>query len=328
MIHIFFVHSNIAAICAYDSIKRLLKEKERVMVLLVRNTKWQFDFPGVKVVDISRLTTLYYTKLPRIRSFRDIMLARIIKNRIGKIIHNLVENEEFLMYIPQYHVGIVSFLCEDKLCKGYYYTEEGTLSYLSIDKIKSVMNYSKIYRCFSVVTGAPYHFAYHINSKFKGVIALSLDAFPWYNGMKTINQFPTHFTGNIDYSKRRSILILPPLTFDVDELISMTKDTVVYLSETSTLPIAIKFHPRSGKEEKDNLSVVMNIVNELGIEVLPQSYIVEFNVLEGNSEVYSMQVKTSLLIYSVLAGKKAVFVHLDNNKVVFDKFEDIQAVLS
>ena len=328
MKHVFFIHSNIAAICAYDTIKSVLSEGGDVVVLLTRNTKWQFDVPGVSIIDISKLMKLFYIRVPRIRNIRDFLIVNVFKRRILQYFNRLFDNNEYIAYIPQYHIAFISFLCDNKLCSGYYYMEEGTLSYLELERIKKTMSYSLKYRIISILTGVPYHFAYYINHKMKGTIALNANAFPWYKGHKIVNQFHPSIVDKEYYSVNQRVVVLPPLTFGIDELIFIVEELTKVLHAESPAPISVKFHPRTGLEEKDNMAKFLPVVEKHHLKILPDNYIIEYNLIEGGSDLYSVQVKSSLLIYAVLAGRGSFFVTTKNNRLFVNKMSTIQQILS
>ena len=326
MKHIFFINSNITGICAYNTIIDLHNRDEDVIVLLVRNTKWQFDTGKARILDISRLLRFCYNILPQIRSFSDIIKALSLKKRLKKYVSGLVEGKDFKMYIPQYHSIIASSFCNHKLCKGYYYLEEGIGAYGSISWNKKAMGYSSLYRLFSVMTGVPYYFAYHTNNKMKGVICLNENAFPWYKGNRILNCCV--FNGNNNqYKKERNIIILPPLTGDVSVIIQTISELLRYLLEHNRKPIAIKFHPRTGNEERNNLKLVMSSLVKKDIEVLPDNYIVEFNLMKNESALYSVAVKSSLLVYALNFGRDAFFVFQSNNGLRVEHIKSIKNAL-
>ncbi len=326
MKHIFFINSNITGICAYNTIIDLLNRDEDVIVLLVRNTKWQFDTYKARVLDISRLLRFCYNKLPQIRSCNDIITALSLKKGLKKYVSELVEGKEFIMYIPQYHSLIASSFCNHKLCKGYYYLEEGIGAYGSISWNKKAMGYSSLYRLFSFMTGVPYYFAYHTNNKMKGVICLNENAFPWYKGNRILNSCV--YNGNKDhYRIERSIIILPPLTGDVSRIMQLVSELISYLLMKKERPIAIKFHPRTGNEERNNLKMFMSSLSGMEIEVFPDDYIVEFNLMEIESALYSVAVKSSLLVYALIFGRDAFYVDHSNNGLKVEQIKSINDAL-
>lgn len=329
MKHIFFIHSNIAVISTYDTIKELVRRKENVVVLLTRGTKWQFSKDNIQVIDITKLSMFYYTKTPHIRTIRDCLLAKKILKRLKLFVEKVVAGSDFTMYIPHYHSVIISSFCENIRCKGYYFFEEGTLSYRSIENIKQVMGYQNKYRIISRMIGVPYYFAYHINEKMQGTIAISDEAFPWYNGKKIITPF--HYNNEIisdnDYSIRRNIIVMPPLTSNMKELISLTDGLLNFLTKTSELSIALKFHPRTGEEEGDNLSIIMKVIEKYEVTILPSSYVIEYNLMQEKSVIYSIKEKSSLLLYSFLLGGKSFFVYCNNKGLEINELNSINSIV-
>ena len=59
MNHIFFLHSNICTIVAFNTIKGLIEKEEKVVVILNRGTKFPFFVEKVKTFDIQYITDEY-----------------------------------------------------------------------------------------------------------------------------------------------------------------------------------------------------------------------------------------------------------------------------
>lgn len=326
MKHIFYIHSNITSVCSYETIKKLQDSGEEVIIILTRSTKWPYDNNNLCIIDFSLLLSFYFSKLPKIRSIKDVVMSKILKKRIVEIIKKITNNDEYLMYIPQYHIGIVSFFCDYKQCKAYYYIEEGVGAYLPKEEVKLL--YSPTFRVFSILFGVPYHYLFHINKKFKGVIAINDQAFPWYKGHKIINNVCTKLSGDDDYSMRKNIIILPPLTIDNEELKELILFIYNHLSYNSNIPIAVKFHPKSSTREKEAFSEIQELVKELNIEILPNHFVVEFSIFDANSIIYSLQEKSSLLLYAYIAGVESYWVYKSNKITNVKKVNSIQELLT
>ena len=179
MNHLFYLHSNITCLSSYEMIFNLQKRGEEVTIILSRNLKWPFSLKVNRIVNISRMNFFLHTKVDKIRSLRSYILALYCKKRMKNYINSIVGEDDYIAYIPNYKSMIISNLCERKQCKGYYYIEEGTLSYFSIDYAKKVMHYSNFFKLLSVVLMVNYDFALKQTKKFKGTISINESAFPW-----------------------------------------------------------------------------------------------------------------------------------------------------
>jgi len=249
---------------------------------------------------------------------------RIIK-RIKTFGNRLFDYEEYVMYIPQYRNILASSLCKNKFCKGYYFLEEGIGAYASIQWNKEAMGYSSFFHIISIFTGAPYYTDYYTNNKMKGTIALSDSAFPWYSGNKTVNKFEYPFDRNV-YEKKRTIIILPPVTKDCDSIKVLLNDLIRHLNADSSNTIALKFHPRTGDKERNGIALIKEFIGNK-VEILPDDFCIEYNLMAEQSAIYSIIVKSSLLVYAINYHRKAYFVDYSNNGLLVEEIATIQEAL-
>ena len=326
MNHLFYLHSNITCLSSYEMIFNLQKRGEEVTIILSRNLKWPFSLKVNRIVNISRMNFFLHTKVDKIRSLRSYILALYCKKRMKNYINSIVGEDDYIAYIPNYKSMIISNLCERKQCKGYYYIEEGTLSYFSIDYAKKVMHYSNFFKLLSVVLMVNYDFALKQTKKFKGTISINESAFPWNNKQKIITSLDAVNLNCVQIiEKKMDIIILPSLIHPTEVYMEII-DRLLLRIENRNL-VALKFHPKSSNRENQKFAELIHYLDYKGIQILPDYFIVEFNLKQYKSNIYSIIEKSSLLLYSLLLGGKSYWVKCEGGIVVVEEKKSIYEIV-
>lgn len=315
MQYIFYSHSNICSIVIYNKITQLLDENKSVTLLLCRDTKWNFNTPGLKIIDISDFMrkTIFVRK--RVRTFKQIREAKNAYKVCDDYADRIINNEKFELYIPIVGPFIYSFL-KSKRLTHYYFIEEGTDSYLDIPNLKKTSNYRPLFKLLSKVLGIRYFFLLYTNNKFRGTLGLSENSFPWNHRNKEIVNFNRNIKIN-QFSGKFNILILSYLELsDIHTL----KETILYmkdaLTEYSSLPIAIKFHPRSFSIERSMYDLMYSFIKKnTDFIVFESDYVVEYNVLQYKSNIYCLLNKSSIAIYSKMFSADTFLVENINHSI-------------
>jgi hypothetical protein len=316
MKHIFFLHSNTCVITAYQTIKELIKNNEKVIVILNRGTKFPFYNGDVTIFDIQFITdnfrkrsTNFFNKIYNYK-FQYLPHFDVIAKEI-------IGEEQFILYAPSYNQFTLRSFFNSKYLIGYYYIEEGTLSYLSLKSLKRKF-YKKMYlkgRFISKVIGLKEYYDYVITNKFRGAICLSTYAFPWLSNNKIINKFDEYLVNLNEKSLDVDALIVTGYLFEtLDEIyngLNIIFDKI--LSDSNKRKVAIKFHPTAFSYHREKCELVKQYLNNkysnLEIIFLESSYSVEGSLYRNKTDLYSIFGISSLCLYSLVFGSNSFVVY-------------------
>ena len=188
MRHIFFLHSNICTIVAFETIKELIEREEDVVVILNRGTKFPFFEGKLEVFDIQYITDEY-------RKLSSNLIGKFLNYRFHYLpkfdvkAKEIIRNRDFILYTPSYNQFTLRAFLNSPHLIGYYYLEEGSISYVS-DSILKRKYYYKLFikgRLLSALLGVKEYYDFKITPKFKGAICISSYTFPWLEKNKIIN---------------------------------------------------------------------------------------------------------------------------------------------
>ena len=315
MKHIFYLHSNICVIAAYDTIERCVNEGNRVVVISNRNTAFSFFRGKIEFHDIQPITDKY-------RGNKKNPIAKLLDYKYNFLPHfdesakAIINDEDFMLYTPSYNLFIVKPYLTSRHMKGYYFLEEGTMSYMSYDSLKEKY-YKRRYlkgRLISGLFGVGESLDFKVTSLFRGCICLSPLAFPWCNEQKIVNS-----TGG--YMEAMNSC---PLSFDHFIVSDYLRDPIEMVLKGMRLilgniqkanpdaSVAIKFHPTAFSYEKEKIEAIKSVIamdfNSLDIAFLPAQYSVESTLFESKTNLYSYFALSSLSLYSLLFGSRSFYV--------------------
>lgn len=316
MKHIFVVHSSIANIVQYDIIKSLVSQNEDVLILRDRGHKFIADF-DVESIDISSY---------KVRSLKNINYFAY-KLKVKRLVKKLTHNP-FILYTPHSFDEIFMGMIKSKNCFGYYYVEEGDLSYFEINRFDSANDGKNVKNNIIKLLGATRRF-YYINNKFKGTIAISERAFPWNTSNKIITQVNEFFNLKcFDTPVFPGIIVWGYLEEDSASLYKLVDVVYDYLTEHHIQSVAMKFHPQSYIFKRNMIDKIIDYVSKKGVntELLDRNFMIEQNIFKTSTSLFSMGYSSSLVIYSLLFGGKAFKVsksgvmHFSNLDAYFEYY--------
>jgi len=329
MEHVFFIHSNICSIVVYNTVKSILVKGEKVRIMLDRSAKWCYNTEGISFIDTTPIM-LEYNGIIRTgkHSIRNMLKLRKIIKKLEQYSANVIGCQDFILYITQYRPPLSSIFCENKYCKGFYYFEEGTMSYRTLEYVKKITGYSMFRDLISNCLGLRYHSFFHINEKFRGTISIDNHAFPWNQENRILNKCETVNTKDFNYNIKRNIIIMGPMYRNTDN-VEEVKTCLGYLNEKigGLEKMAIKFHPLFSKEEKEKIEKICVYAQSMGIEVLSNEFVVEFNLIQSKANIYSLFSKSSLALYAFLLGGRAYDVKQEMNGYSINEVKKLEDII-
>lgn len=334
MNHIFFLHSNICTIVAFKTIKELIEKDENVVVILNRGTKFPFFMGMVKIFDIQYITDKY--RKPSSNIIQKFFNYRFYYLPCFDVkAKEIIGTEEFILYTPSYNQFALRSFFNSPFLRGYYYLEEGTMSYVSENILKS-RYYSKLLfkgRLFSFILGVKEYYDYKMTSKFKGVICMSTYAFPWLKEKKIVNRID-EYLANIDYKPLMvdAIVVTGYLYEDINKIFSGFD--IIFnriLLDGKEKKIAIKFHPTAAsycrqkcQQIRNYLEMKYHVVEFFFVE---PSYSIEGSLYQCKSDLYSIFGMSSLCLYSLILGSSSFVVNL-NDSITLEEISCVEDFLA
>lgn len=331
MNHIFYLHSNTCVVSSFELISSLVGKNESVIVITERNIKFPFFNDSVKKYDMQAVINKY-------RKNTNNVLSKVINYRTRLHPHckqyaeQIINHGDFILYTPSYNMYTIKPFVNSRFCKGYYFIEEGYLSYLSQESL--VRNYRirryKKGRILMDFVGAGETLDYKRTKKFMGCYGLSEYSFPWCNNNKHIVGFDGYFS-NIPYDdiNADALIITDFLNYDESVIknafLSVVKQIVGCHSSISG--VAIKFHPTAMVNKKDLTERIVNYVQEqypnVRITVLPASYSVEALMYHRKIDIYCILGVSSLLLYALMFGSRPYRVIQKNQDIIINEINSI-----
>lgn len=295
MLHIFYTHSHITSIVIYDTIRKLLEQGERVVVITRRSQQWKSE-KNVSVVDLSNYT---------ITSLLSISYLKTIKE-IKKILTEAINHTPYYLYIPDSYEIVCSILQKSSYCERYYYIEEGSISYA-----KSFSRHLRITRRIKNVVKNLCGFStsdFILSQKFGGTISISEKAFPWNKKERIINSPKSYLENCISGQELfENYIIFGYLNVGISQLHYLVDAICRFIKENHLVSIAAKFHPYSYKVNPSAIKDLTEYMQKKDIDftILQNDYVVEKALLLKKSNILSVQDATSLMIYALQNGGSA-----------------------
>lgn len=336
MTHIFYLHSNICSIVAYDIMKKI-SDGERIVVIANRGCVFNELKDRVEYFDATKLfegERNHLGSLLEYDTYKNFFRYKGYCRRIKRWLSEVVNKEDFILYIPSYGPEMCGVLAENKYCQGYYFIEEGTMAYMPLEKIKNV-SYNFFTKIGNVIRflfmGIVSNFQLNVTKKFLGTYALSDAAFLWN---KTIER---HLVSGNEYlsilAKGKvfydSIIIISYASYDISKTIKAIGVAYNRIKEiASTESMAVKLHPQSYFYYPDYTRELENeILNRFpGLQILPVDYSVEASIVLNASRIFSIFVRSSLSLYSlVLCERETYLVSTDYSLSVIHTKEEFVA---
>lgn len=318
MKHIFYLHSNICVISSYDTINRLVEEGEQVVVVSERKTRFPLYEGKIATFDIEVIIDKY-------RKETTNPISTFINYRFGlfprykEFAKEVIADEDFALYIPSYCMYTIMPFLNSKHCKGYYFIEEGTMSYLSAESLRKRF-LKRRYRSGRILldlTGMKEHQDYYVTDKFMGCIALSEESFPWCTDKKIVVGMNGYYSNIKQEVVDIDHLIITDYLRDEKDVIEEGFRTVIdgIFDKETNAKIGIKFHPTAFAYERVKIDAIIIDIKEkykdVDFKILPSAYSIEALMYKKRISLYSVFNISSLLLYAIVLKSDATM--LSNN---------------
>ena len=305
---IFYIHSNILAICCYQTVKEALNQNEKVIIITNRQCQWNFFKDQVVVYDFAEL--FYgYTKnrvaLHNIKAIKDYLKYRRYLCHLNKIVNHIIADEYFVFYLPSMADSMTASFAYNKFCKGYYYVDEGSLAYLPQDMINiNITNNvkNKIKRILKIDD----HCHYEINQTFKGTVSITEEAFQWNRDKeKNVNPISECVEElKVGLPSYDDVIVTGFLSEDIDFIIKGIDFTINnILRKSRNSRIGIKLHPYAITYNRKNATLVLVYIKEKynnRISIIPKDLSIEALSLVYHPNLYSLFTLSSVVLYGLL----------------------------
>lgn len=321
MLHIFWLHSHITFLIAKEVIDKIALNED-VLVFLSRgytvpinfereNVKL-VSFPWYREISSSPHNLLVKTNINRTR--------RNVK-KCKSLLDYYINRRRFLLYGPTSWEYTVGLLLKHKLCEGYYYIEEGTLSYLPKgNKLQQNWFYKLVAK---YLFNLPYMSMLEELSHFLGVYASSSETFPWNVKEKNVVEIRPVFNYYPNFNDLEQIVIFDDLTISNSSLTDLADSLCDYFRENKIEKFGYKFHPITKvKPEKEN--IIRERLRLFESYELPSDFVVELFLIGKSVTIYSVNSSSSLLIYAKRFGSEAITVTQGDEGIVMTPFKSLQ----
>ena len=335
MKHIFYLHSNICAIVSYSIISELVRNNEEVVIVSERKTTFPSFNDKIKIFDVQHVIDTFRKKDQK-------LIGHVINYKfdlipqLKKFAKEIIDSQKFILYIPSCNMFTIKHFLKDKNCCGYYFIEEGTLSYLSKGKLKERYFTSK-YRQGKILLsllgmGVAYEFKQ--SNKFMGCICLSDKGFPWCPGSQKkvvdIKESLSAFEKNT--IKTDVVITTDYLRGPLNNYLKAF-DLVInnIVEENPNITIYIKFHPTAYLFEETKMKKICGFIDGKYFKnvkgYLPPSFLMEGFLCDSRVSLYSIFGISSLLLYALAFGSTAFIVNMDNDEVRTDEIDGVDKFL-
>lgn len=312
MKHIFYLHSNICVISSYDTIIKLVEKGENVVVVSERHTRFPRFNEIIVTYDIEDIIDRYRKSSSNVFSQTINYRCDLIPN-YKRFAADVIREEPFMLYIPSYSMFTILPFLHSKYCLGYYFIEEGALSYLSAKSLRKrylKRRYMKG-RFLLDLIGAGETPDYKITRNFKGCIALSNEAFPWCVDKRILTGFNGYYSNIVqDDVDIEHLIITDYLRSNKSIIIAAFKKIIDSVIKPGFTPrIGIKFHPTAYAYEGKKIDIIMSelevLYPDINLILLPAPFSVEKLMYQRHLSLYSVFNSSSLLLYSIMLKSRS-----------------------
>ncbi len=332
MNHIFSIHSNICVIVIYDRVRKLLENNENVIIVSDRNTAFPFFQDRILFNDIQYITDKYRGSCKNIFS-KFINYAFEYLPHYKKSAKKIIGNEDFILYLSSCNYFTISPYLWNKHCKGYYFIEEGTMSYMDVDELRR--RYKKQLYSGQILLnliGFRTTFDFYTDSRFGGCICVSEYAFPWCKTNKIVSDLRCYCNNEMsDYDLYDYLIVTDYLDKDIGVIFQgfeMVLNTITPLPQDKR--IGVKMHPTAYSYQKEKINEIQNLISrkysDIKVVFLPSNYVVEKMLIKKHTIVYSIFDVSSLLLYALALNSRA-FVLTANHGVNMKELKTITELL-
>lgn len=339
---IFYIHSNILAICCYQTVKNALTQNEKVIIITDRRCEWPFFQDRVIVynfADIFLGEDLKRVALHNLKAIKDYVRYRRYLCHLNKVVSQVISGEDFFFYMPSMAKNKTAAFAYNKHCKGYYYVDEGSLAYLPQELINQQFS-SKMKNAVKRLFKIEDHCHYEIKQYFKGTVSITNEAFQWNkDGEKIVNPIDECI---LDLKDRipsfDDVIVTAFLSEDIDSIIKSIDYTVDYVhNKNKSSRIGIKLHPYAITYNRENVSKVYQYIKDSydnQVVIIPKEVSIEAMSLIYHTRLYSLFQLSSLILYGLLFNSsegflirfKAGNVTIDQISTVDEYYKQISVV--
>ena len=317
MKHFFCLHSNICVITSLSLIEKLLSMNEEVIILLTRKCTFDYYKGEVEIYDLQNEFAGMQTMLGSLLSLRTFSTIFQYKRYLAilkEYLNRIINNEEYVFYTPNFGTSVAPILEDNQLCKGYYFLEEGTMSYLEYKWLEEKW-FSKKTKIANVVRGLfgiRSFFQLTTTSRFKGTIALSPHCFPWNKKERVVVSSESYIKQTKAPCKSyKGIILIGYYEYDLQlvEQALIIARSALKMSINNDCDIAIKIHPHTYSYSSNYACLLEELIKSSfpEITILPISYSVELSIMKFNTCIVSVFGLSSLSLYSILLKSLPTF---------------------
>jgi hypothetical protein len=290
---------------SYSIIDGYIPVEDDVIVLITRNCVIPYPFNRNVHVEAFPWHRSSVDKFLNMLDKRHIMATRRTLVKCRNYIDGIIKDRPFVMYIPTTFEFSIGCFLENKLCRGYFFIEEGGLSYRATPDTGLINNFKRwISR---VVYGIPYNKMLAVMPHFQGVFATNESAFPWCENNRTI--VPIKFRDTPGLGSVKAMVVFSHLNTDIPTLAHLITKTANYLNTKNILGeyVCYKLHPGShDKPEKEQ--IVRDMMNEYGYVELSKETILEACLMKSKPLVISVGIESSVAIYGRRFGCECLII--------------------
>ena len=338
MLHVYFLHSGITIIAAYDHVKRNLEKGNEVVIVTSRGIKWSFFLNSLQVVNLDELLKgkgedLNLRKASLKTIFKQLKDWKRYQNALREIINDqIVKGRDYIMYLPIYLDEFV----RHPNCKGYYFLEEGVFAYYGrkyVTKIARKTFQTRVKRAIFPLFGEHYYPIDYEGKLFMGSVAISEQAFPWHQKKHIVSDISSYINEVGDKADPYDTIIVTDVLFQDNAIIKKCLEcTLDYINEEHPNRIAIKMHPMMYTKYREKAHEVEGIIKELnhgeGITILPQTYTIENNIFKYHTNIISLFELSSLSLYAICFDAQTFLVRQNGDDFMFDRLTSVPQLIS
>ena len=338
MLHVYFIHSGITAIAAYDSVKFNLENGDEVCVISSRGFKWSYFLDSVQAFDLDELMKGKGEDLNLRKSNFRIIVRQIcdwkkylhaLKEIINKTI---VRDKDFIAYLPIY---IDEFVRHPK-CKGYYFLEEGVFAYFSREYVTKIARntFQTIFKkCVFPLFGEHYYSIDYESKKFLGSVAISDKAFPWHNKEHIVRGVSGYIKEVSDSALPFHNIIVTDVLFEENSVIeNCLQNVITYIENNNAGKIGFKMHPMMYTKYSEKAEDVEQIIGKMkclhDISILPRNYVIENNIFKYQTNIYSIFELSSLSLYAICFNAKTYLAKGLKEHYVIKELKTVQEFMT
>ena len=317
MKHVFIQHSNITIISSFNTVKEALDRGDEVIIIMSRKIPYEFFEGRVKVYDFFEL---FKEDRDKAKGYDGFTIGRFIDyignfkryiEHMKETVDTIVENEDFLLYTANNNQPVSEVFLDHKKCVGYYYIEEGTMSYTPWPQLYKITcsKRRKGRRFLYSLFGIKMYYHLEITKKFLGTIGISKEAFDWEE-WKDEKHIITDLTSYKEVIKTKilpyDIIIVTSMSGSDAQTIIKGID-VIFEHIAKKYPekkVAIKMHPHDFSFEREKVCEVYNYIEKqyksysaTGLDV---NYSLEAAIFLNHPVIYSVYIPSSVSVYSII----------------------------